>query len=363
MTETRAFNFNAGPSALPTEVLHKAQQELLNFKGTGMSVMELSHRSKEYDAVHEGALARLRSIMNISDEYEVLFLQGGASLQFSMIPLNFLHEKQVAYYVLTGAWSEKALKEAEKLGHTKVIASSKEQNYSYIPAVDCSLTLENPAYVHITTNNTIFGTQWHDFSGLPDADLVADMSSDILSRKLDVNKFSLIYAGAQKNLGPSGVTVAIVKKSLLERSHSNLPTMLNYTTHTKANSLYNTPPTFAIYLLSLVLQWVEEQGGIEKVEQRNEQKAALLYNSIDDSNGFYTPHAAIDSRSNMNVTFTLPTEEATKKFLSSAKEKGFIGLAGHRSVGGCRASIYNAVSLEACEALATYMQDFKNSYL
>ncbi|MBB6281717.1 MULTISPECIES: 3-phosphoserine/phosphohydroxythreonine transaminase [Geobacillus] len=357
----RAYNFNAGPSALPLPVLERAQKELLNFQDTGMSVMELSHRSKEYDAVHRAAQERLKRLLNVPDGYDVLFLQGGASLQFSMVPMNFLTEGKIGCYVLTGSWSEKALKEAQKVGLTTVVASSKEANYTHIPSLDDVKWPKDAAYVHITSNNTIFGTQWQEFPDVP-ADLIADMSSDILSRPFDVGKFALIYAGAQKNLGPSGVTVVILRGDLLERIPDGLPTMLDYRTHQKSNSLYNTPPTFAIYMLSLVLEWVEEQGGVTAIEARNRQKAAVLYEAIDESGGFYRPHAEKGSRSLMNVTFTLPSEELTKAFLAEAKERGFVGLGGHRSVGGCRASIYNAVPLEACEALASFMNDFRRRF-
>jgi phosphoserine aminotransferase len=357
----RAYNFNAGPSALPLSVLERAQAELLNFQNTGMSVMELSHRSKEYDAVHNSAKERLKRLMNIPDTHDVLFLQGGASLQFSMVPMNFLSEGKIGNYVLTGSWSEKALKEAQKVGSTHIAASSKEANYTHIPKFEDIQLSENAAYLHITSNNTIFGTQWHEFPNMP-VDLVADMSSDILSREINVGQFAFIYAGAQKNLGPSGVTVVIIRNDLFERIPDNLPTMLDYRTYSKSNSLYNTPPTFAIYMLSLVLEWVEEEGGVKAIEARNQEKAAIVYEAIDASNGFYAPHAEKESRSLMNVTFTLPNEELTKKFLAEANEKGFVGLAGHRSVGGCRASIYNAVPLEACEALAAFMNDFRRRF-
>ncbi|WP_027409901.1 3-phosphoserine/phosphohydroxythreonine transaminase [Anoxybacteroides tepidamans] len=358
----RAYNFNAGPSALPLSVLQKAQRELLDFQDTGMSVMELSHRSKEYDEVHNRAKQLLKELMNIPDTHDVLFLQGGASLQFSMVPMNLLTSGQTGNYVLTGAWSEKALKEAKKVGNTHVAASSKGANYTHIPALQDIQLSENAAYLHITSNNTIFGTQWHEFPNLS-VDLVADMSSDILSREVDVSQFALIYAGAQKNLGPSGVTVVIIRNDLLERIPENLPTMLDYRTYSTSNSLYNTPPTFAIYMLSLVLEWVKEQGGVRIIEKRNREKASIIYDAIDRSGGFYTPHAEKGSRSFMNVTFTLPNEQITKQFLAKAKTEGFVGLAGHRSVGGCRASIYNAVPFEACEALAQFMREFQNQYV
>ena len=357
----RAYNFNAGPSALPKEVLEIAQSELVNFQNSGMSVMELSHRSKEYDAVHEKAKALFKELLAIPDSYEILFLQGGASLQFPMIPLNFLGKNEVANYVMTGSWSEKALDEANKLGNTAVAASSKEDNYRYIPSLNEINVSENAAYLHITSNNTIFGTQWKTFPTIENVDLIADMSSDILSRAFDVNQFALFYAGAQKNLGPAGVTVVVLRKDLLNRIPNDIPTLLNYETHVKKNSLYNTPPTFSIYMLSLVLDWIQKQGGVKAVEAKNNEKASLIYKCIGESDGFYTPHAKEDSRSFMNVTFTLPSEELTKKFISQSKEKGFVGLGGHRSVGGCRASIYNAVPLEACEQLVQFMNQFKNN--
>ncbi|MBZ5750802.1 3-phosphoserine/phosphohydroxythreonine transaminase [Metabacillus rhizolycopersici] len=358
-TTLRAYNFNAGPAAVPLPVLEQAQKELVNFKNTGMSVMELSHRSKEYEEVHNRAITLLRELMNIPDTYEVLFLQGGGSLQFSMIPMNFLQEGKTAHYILSGAWSEKALKEAKDFGETRVLASSKDANYTHIPT-DYSLEdIKDGAYLHITTNNTIYGTQWNEYPTSP-IPLIADMSSDILFKEIDVEKFSLIYAGAQKNLGPSGVTVVIIKKDFLETARTNVPTMLSYSTYAENNSLYNTPPTFAIYMLSLVLEWVKEQGGVKSIQKNNEEKAKYIYDAIDNSEGFYKAHATEDSRSLMNITFTLPNEELTKKFLQEAKERQFIGLAGHRSVGGCRASTYNAVPKEACEALANFMTEFKN---
>ncbi|RBW69328.1 3-phosphoserine/phosphohydroxythreonine transaminase [Bacillus taeanensis] len=353
----RSYIFNAGPSALPLEVLQKAQNELVNFENTGMSVMELSHRSPAYDKVHQKAKSLLRELLSIPENYEVLFLQGGASLQFTMIPMNLLGEG-VGNYVLTGSWSDKALKEAKKIGDTAVSASTKETNYDRIPTLSELKHNENDAYLHVTSNNTIFGTQWHEFpKNVPT--LIADMSSDILSRPLNVSDFGMIYAGAQKNLGPSGVTVVIMRKDLVERIPDNLATMLDYRTHIKSDSLFNTPPTFAIYMLSLVLEWVKEKGGVAEVEAINKEKANLLYDTIDNSGGFYKGHAQKDSRSLMNVTFTLPNEELTKQFLSQAKEKGFVGLNGHRSVGGCRASIYNAVPLEAVKALSEFMQSFQ----
>ncbi|MFT4416728.1 3-phosphoserine/phosphohydroxythreonine transaminase [Fredinandcohnia humi] len=356
----RAHNFNAGPSALPIEVLNRAQKELLNYKGTGMSIMELSHRSKEYDEVHEKAITYLRTLLRVPDNYHVLFLQGGASLQFSMIPLNFLSSTSSAEYVLTGVWSEKALEEAEKVGKASVVTSSKHTNYNYIPDFSENQVSKDSAYVHLTSNNTIFGTQWSTYPEITKAPLIADMSSDILSREINIDQFSLLYAGAQKNLGPSGVTVVILKDELLQKANPNLPTMLDYNTYVNSNSLYNTPPTFSIYMLSLVLEWVLEQGGVPAIEATNNKKAALLYDCIDSSDGFYNAHAKPGSRSTMNVVFTLPSDELTKQFLEKSNELGFVGLNGHRSVGGCRASIYNAVPYESCEELVDFMKSFKS---
>ncbi|WP_110929018.1 3-phosphoserine/phosphohydroxythreonine transaminase [Bacillus massiliglaciei] len=357
----RALNFNAGPAALPEQVLLKAQNEWLNIQNSGMSVMELSHRSAEYDQIHNKAIDSLKELLDIPENYEVLLLQGGASLQFSMIPMNLLKPGKKAEYVLTGSWSEKALKEAKKVGETFVAASSKEKKYTFIPNAKEIQIQDDAAYLHITSNNTIYGTQWKEFPETGEVPLIADMSSDILSKKIDISKFGLIYAGAQKNLGPSGITVVIIRKDLIS-SDDKLPSMLNYATHAKSNSLYNTPPTLAIYLLSLVLDWAKEQGGIDKIAEINEEKALTIYDVIDQSGGFYKGHAEPGSRSYMNVTFNLQDEAAEKQFLQEAKEAGFVGLGGHRSIGGCRASIYNAVPLSHCRELAGFMKKFQASY-
>ncbi len=330
----RALNFNAGPAALPEEVLKEAEKSLLNFDNTGMGIMELSHRSNEYQAVHDQAITRLRRLLAIPDDFEVLFIQGGASLQFSMVPMNLLGKDQAAHYILSGSWSEKALKEADKIGETVISASSKEQKYSFIPEFSQDDMPDNAAYLHITSNNTIYGTQWQSFPSNKKTPVVADMSSDILSRPLKVDQFDLIYAGAQKNLGPSGVTVVIIRKELLKRSSETLPIMLNYNTFANNNSLYNTPPTLSIYLLSLVLQWAEQIGGLQQIEKANEQKAKMLYDVIDESEGFYIGHAHKNSRSRMNVTFNLYSEDLSREFQIQAKEAGFVGLGGHRSIGG-----------------------------
>ncbi|MFJ5622494.1 3-phosphoserine/phosphohydroxythreonine transaminase [Peribacillus loiseleuriae] len=358
----RARNFNAGPAALPEDVLKRAQSEWLNIDNTGMSVMELSHRSDTFETIHNHAIQTLKELMDIPENYEVLLLQGGASLQFSMVPMNLLQADQKADYVLTGVWSEKALQEAKKIGTTRVVASTKDSNYTFIPKLSDIDYNQDAAYLHITSNNTIYGTQWSEFPDTNNVPLVVDMSSDIFSKKIDVSKFGLIYAGAQKNLGPSGITVVIIRKDLISDSLDKIPTMLNYHTHQASNSLYNTPPTLAIYLLSLVLDWAKDLGGITKIEENNAKKAELLYHAIDSSDGFYQGHAKPDSRSYMNVTFTLPNKEIEQEFLQKAKDAGFIGLNGHRSVGGCRASIYNAVPLEHCQELADFMEHFKKTY-
>jgi len=358
----RAYNFNAGPSALPLEVLERAQQQLVNFRDSGMSIMEMSHRSAIFDEVHNEAIALLKKLYAIPENYEVLFLQGGASLQFTMIPMNFLQADQKASYVLSGSWAEKAFKEAKLFGTPVEAASTKENQYRSIPALADIHFNEEDAYVHITSNNTIYGTQWKEYPETGNVPLVADMSSDILSKPIDISKFGLIYAGAQKNLGPSGVTVVIIRKDLLEKENKNISTMLKYTTHADSNSLYNTPPTFGIYMLGEVLKWVESKGGVAEIAKHNEVKAKVIYDAIDNSNGFYKGHATPESRSLMNITFRVADEELEKQFLAEAKAAGFIGLNGHRSVGGCRASTYNAVPLEACEALRDFMVAFQQKH-
>jgi len=358
----RAYNFNAGPSALPQEVLEKAQQQLVDFRDSGMSIMEMSHRSAIFDEVHNDAIALLKKLYAIPENYEVLFLQGGASLQFTMVPMNFLSAEQKASYVLSGSWSEKAFKEAKFFGTPVEAASTKDNQYRNIPALADIQLHEDDAYVHITSNNTIYGTQWRDYPDTGNVPLVADMSSDILSKPIDIQKFGLIYAGAQKNLGPSGVTVVIIRKDLLDKANKNIPTMLKYTTHADSNSLYNTPPTFGIYMLGEVLKWVESKGGVSAIEKHNELKAKVIYDAIENSNGFYKGHATPDSRSLMNITFRVADEELEKLFLVEAKAAGFVGLNGHRSVGGCRASTYNAVPLEACEALRDFMVEFQQKH-
>ena len=358
----RAHNFNAGPGALPLAVLEKAQKELLDFNGTGMSIMEHSHRGKDYEAVHNQAIALLKELMAIPEGYDVLFLQGGASLQFAMVPMNFLPAGKKAGYVMTGVWSEKAYDEAVKLGEVFIAATAKDGNYCRIPALDEIKYDNDSAYLHITSNNTIYGTQWQAFPDFGSVPVIADMSSDILSKPFDVSKFALIYAGAQKNLGPSGVTVVIIRRDLLEQANKKLPTMLKYGTYAKDNSLYNTPPTFSIYMVKLMLEWVREQGGVAAIYKRNQEKAALIYDAIDASNGFYVGHAQTEARSLMNITFHLASQELEKQFLDQAKQAGLVGLNGHRLVGGCRASIYNAVPYVSCQALREMMLAFQKKH-
>ena len=354
---TRTMNFNPGPSSIPLPVLEQARDEFLNFKGSGMSVLEVSHRSPEYDAVHEETQALLKELLGVGDDYQVLFLGGGASSQFAMIPMNFLGEGQVADYVNTGTWSNKAITEANIIGKAHVAASTEDDNFTRVPKLEeCNFT-KGAAYVHITSNNTIKGTQWHQFPEV-DAPLIADMSSDILWRKFDASKFAMIYAGAQKNLGPSGVTVIVIRKDFVETANDGIPTMLSYKTHLKKNSLFNTPPCFPIYMVNKTLNWIMDQGGMEVVEANNRKKGDLLYQTIDSNPDFFRAPVEKASRSYMNVVFRLPTEELEQAFVAGGKERNMTGLKGHRSVGGIRFSIYNAIPLEWIEAVTAYMTEF-----
>jgi len=357
MKHDRIHNFNAGPAALPLPVLEEIQASFLNFQGSGMSITEISHRSKWFDDVINDAVARTRRLLGLDDTYHVLFLQGGASMQFCLIPMNFLPDGQSADYVNTGTWSTKAIQEARIQGkNIQVVASSEDKNFSYIPE-NISFN-PDAAYCHITSNNTIKGTQWAEFPDTGGVPLVCDMSSDIMSRPLDMRKFGMIYAGAQKNIGPSGVCMVIVRDDMLQRVPDNLPTMLKYTTFAAKNSLYNTPPSFAIYTVQLVLKWLEETvGGLDEMARINRMKADLLYGYID-SEDFYRATAAPGSRSLMNVTFRLPSEDLEKAFVEEAMQNGLGGLKGHRSVGGCRASIYNATGMDAVESLVDFMKEF-----
>ena len=354
----RSWNFYAGPATLPAAALERARDEMLEWAGTGMSVMETSHRSKEYDVVHHEAMDLFRSLLGLDDDHVVLFLQGGASTQFAMIPMNFVPSGGSADYVITGSWSQKALKEANIVAKGRVAGSSEGDGFTRIPA-QAELDLDPAAaYVHITSNNTIKGTQFHDFPDTGDVPLVADMSSDLLWRPFDANRFALIYAGAQKNLGPSGATVVILSKSWLEKANDGLPTMLRYGTHVDKESLYNTPPTFTIYMIRNVLEWVKDAGGLAAMERRNRAKADRLYGVIDASGGFYRCPVDPASRSVMNVVWRLPSEELEASFVAEAKAARMFGLKGHRSVGGCRASIYNAMEPDGVEVLARFMEEF-----
>lgn len=355
----RAYNFNAGPAALPLEVLQKAQEEFVDYRGIGMSIMEISHRSSQYEQLNEETQALMKELMGIPDGYKVLFLQGGASTQFAMIPMNFLKPGTVAQYVHTGSWAEKAIKEAKLFGETAIAASSEADKFTRIPDLSDLQLPANSAYVHITSNETIGGAQYRQYPNTGSVPLIGDLSSDILCRPIDVSRFAMIYAGAQKNLGPSGVTVVIIREDMLADIPKNIPTMLSYSTHAKNNSLYNTPPAYSVYMVNLVLHWIKENGGAEAMEKRNKEKTALLYDAIDKSGGFYRGVVEPDSRSIMNVTFRMQDEELEKKFVKESEQQGFVGLKGHRSVGGLRASTYNAVPYEACKALADFMDDFR----
>ena len=354
----RIVNFNPGPAALPLPVLEQIQEEFLDFKGTGMSIIEISHRSKPFEEALNQAVERTRKLLKLGDDFHVLFIQGGASLQFCMIPMNLALEGKPVDYINTGTWSTKAIKEAKLMGKdVRVIASSEDKNFSYIPKtfqVD-----EGASYLHFTSNNTIKGTQWAEFPKPGSVPLICDMSSDIMSRPFDARPFGLIYAGAQKNIGPAGSAMVIIRKDMLDRVPAGIPSMLKYSTFTGENSLYNTPACFVIYTVSLVLKWLDETvGGLEKMEKINKEKADMLYGFIDRS-GFYRGTAEKESRSLMNVTFRLPSEALEAKFVGEASKAGLGGLKGHRSVGGCRASIYNAMGVDEVKKLVEFMADFQ----
>lgn len=357
--EERIFNFSAGPAILPEDVLKKAQEDLFCLPGVGMSILEISHRSKKFDEVLFGAKEGIKKLLDVPDDYAIMFLQGGASLQFSMIPMNLMAPANKADYIVTGVWSEKAVKEAKKVGAVQIAATTKEDNHNRIPKQEELKLDPEAAYVHYTSNNTIFGTQWHKEPEVGSVPLICDASSDILHKKIDVKKYAMIYAGAQKNIGPSGVVLVIMRKDLLARSTDALPTMLNYKVMEENDSLYNTPNVFGIYIIDLVTKYLLANGGLDAMYQKNLKKAALLYKCIDDSQGYYKGHAQLDSRSLMNVTFRLPSEELEKQFISEAKAQKLDGLKGHRSVGGCRASIYNAFPEAGVEALVQFMNEFR----
>lgn len=359
----RVINFNAGPAGLPLPALERARDELIDFQGSGMSIMEHSHRGKEYDAVHQETLTRLRRLLALPDSHTIVFATGGASMQFALIPTNFLHPGTSADYVLTGGWSEKALDEAKVLGKTRVAATTRNPDgrYTRVPTQAEVSFDPSAAYAHTTSNNTLFGTQFHQFLDTGAVPHVCDMSSDFMWRPTDCSKFDLIYAGAQKNLGPSGVVVLIARKSFLERARTDIPKIFRYQTHAEADSLYNTPPTLAIYLMRNVLGWMEEQGGLAAMERRNRAKADALYGCLDALSDFYKAPVEKASRSVMNVVWRLPSEALEEQFVVEAKKAGMVGLKGHRTTGGIRASTYNAVSERDVQTLVEFMKQFAKS--
>jgi phosphoserine aminotransferase len=359
-TTMRVINFNAGPAGLPLPALERARDELLDFQGSGMSVMEHSHRGKEYDAVHSEAISLLTELLGIPDTHQVLFLTGGASQQFAQVPMNFLPPGASADYILTGVWSEKAYEEALTVGKARVAASTAlpDKRHVRIPRQEELQLDPKAAYVHLTSNNTIYGTQWHQWPDVGSVPLVADMSSDFLWKPTDVSRFAFLYAGAQKNLGPSGVLIAVARKDFIARGRKDIPKIFRYSTHAENNSLYNTPPTLAIYLCRNVLAWVKQVGGLGQLEQWNRRKGELLYGTIDKHAGFYKGPVEKESRSYMNVVFTLPTPELDERFVAEAKKAGMVGLKGYRTVGGIRVSTYNAVTVDHVKTLVSFMEEF-----
>lgn len=360
-TITRIHNFGAGPAVLPVSVLEEAQRDLVALPGVGMSVLEISHRSKTFEQIIQTTEADLRSVMGISSDYHVLFLQGGASLQFSMVPMNLLTEGRTADYVLTGVWAQKAAQEAKRVGTVNIAASTEGEKFARVPRQDELRLTPNAAFVHFTSNNTIYGTEMKTLPDVGETPVVCDASSDICSRPLELTRYGLIYAGAQKNLGPSGVTLVIIRDDLVKRAPKSLPAMLSYPVQAESKSLYNTPPVFAIYLMGLVMKWLKSIGGLSAIAEVNERKAGTLYAEIDRT-GFYRGHAHADSRSLMNITFRLPSEELEKQFVKQATAAGLDGLAGHRSVGGIRASLYNAFPEAGVDALVQFMREFERTH-
>ena len=361
MKSERIFNFSAGPAVLPVPVLEQAQRDLVSLPDVGMSILEVSHRSKVFEDVLARAEADIRQLAKVPSNYRVLFLQGGASLQFTMVPMNLLSEGTTADYLVTGAWSAKAVDEAKKIGKVHVAATTKAEQFTRIPRAEEIVLTPGAAYVHMTSNNTIYGTEWKALPDTGDTPLVSDTSSDMFSRPIDISRHALIYAGAQKNMGPAGVTVVIIREDLLARSAASLPVMLSYAVHAENGSMYNTPPVFAIYMLGLVTKWLIGQGGLDAIAAVNERKAGKLYAEIDRT-GFYRGTAQKDSRSLMNVTFRLPSEDLEKQFIKEADKAGLDGLKGHRSVGGIRASIYNAFPEKGIDALTGFMKDFEGRH-
>ena len=358
----KTINFNPGPSIVPLDVLEIVQRELLDYRGTGISILESSHRSPEFDEINNQAMALVRELFGIGEDYRGLFMTGGASTQFALIRLTFLGPGQLGAYVDTGAWSSKAMKECQIQGDARVVFSSKNQDYRRVASLDEIKYPDNSAYLHMTSNNTIKGTQFHEFPDTGDIPLVCDMSSDIASCRRDYRKFSMFYAGAQKNLGPSGLTLVVIRDDLLAKCKDGLPTMFSYKTYVDKDSLYNTPPVFGVYFLNLVLQWVKNKGGLEGMEKINIAKKDLLYNEIDEHPDFFKGTAEQDSRSWMNVTLRLSTEDLEKEFIAEAKKNGIIGVKGHRSVGGIRFSIYNAMTIKAVEKTVEFMENFRKAH-
>lgn len=355
----RVYNFNAGPSAMPLEVLQEVQREFLDFNHTGMSIVEISHRSAAYQEMQDDTVATLKKLLQVPEGYHVVFIQGGGSMQFVMHAANFLKKK--GGYINTGVWSDKAMKAAQFFGETYEIASSKADHFTYIPAKEDFVVQPDTDYVYMTSNNTIHGTEWQTFPNF-DIPVICDMSSDFLSRPVDVRQFDLIYAGAQKNVGPAGVVIAIIKDEFLKNANDNLPLMLQYKTFVDHDSTYNTPPVFDIYFVNKVAHWLDDHGGLTAMHRRNQVKADMIYSVIDESQGFYKGHARKDSRSLMNVTFNLATPELEKEFVTQAAAQDLIGVKGHRSIGGCRASLYNAVTEKGCAALAAFMKAFQKQH-
>ena len=355
---SRVYNFSAGPSMLPEAVLEEAAKQMMNYEGSGMSVMEMSHRSAEYEAIIGKAESLLRELMHIPDNYKVLFLQGGASSQFAMIPLNLMKKSKKADYVITGQWSKKAAQEAEKYGSVNKVASSADKTFSYIPEIDPATFDKDADYFHITLNNTIYGTRYTQLPDTGDVPLVADASSNILSEPIDITRFGLLYAGAQKNMGPAGVTVVIIREDLISGAIEGAPTMFDYKIHADNGSMYNTPPTYAIYICMLVFDWLKKLGGIEAMHEINQKKAKILYDYLDSSKLFRGTVEKKD-RSLMNVPFVTDDDELNAKFIKEAKANGFVNLKGHRTVGGMRASIYNAMPVEGVQALVDFMKKFE----
>lgn len=354
----RVYNFSAGPSMLPEPVLKRAADEMLEYSTSGQSVMEMSHRSKEYQAIIDQTEADLRELMNIPDNYTVLFLQGGASTQFAMVPFNLMNKNHKADYIITGQWAKKAYKEAARYGNARVVASSEDKTFSYIPKITRDMIDPEADYVHICMNNTIYGTLWHELPDTGDVPLVADISSCILSEPIDVSRFGLLYAGAQKNVAPAGVTIVIIRNDLLGHAMEITPTMLNYQTHADNGSMFNTPPCYTIYIAGLVLKWLKEMGGLTVMQQKNREKAALLYQYLDESK-LFCGTVVKEDRSLMNVPFVTGNDELDAKFVAAAKAAGFVNIKGHRSVGGMRASIYNAMPLEGVQKLVAFMKQFE----